>query len=121
MASAPAVLAAPSPARRIGRVTVALALALVLFICWNVISNWLQGFFGFRDGAGNGSHYLFWSGAGSDLAYIGWVWAGGIYYRKNNCRKTWCPWLGHHDFTDPLDGVTRRLCDYHHPDVVYQR
>lgn len=41
-------------------------------------------------------------------------------FRKYNCKKKWCWRIGHHEFTDPTDGVTRLLCWKHHPDVVHK-
>jgi len=92
----------------------------VLIIFWAAVAHELQMFFGFRNGDGNGSHYLFWSGSGSNLGYLSL--AGGllIYYRKNNCKRSWCPFLGVHQFTDPEDGVSRLLCWMHHPDVKHK-
>lgn len=81
---------------------------------------WLQHLFGFYNGGGNGSHYLFWSGAGSDLAYLSFLWGGVVLYRRNNCKRRWCWRLGHHPFTDPSDSVTRLLCWRHHPDVRHK-
>ena len=84
------------------------------------VAAWLQHFFGFANGDGNGSHYLFWSGAGSDLAYLSFLAAGITVYRKHNCRWHWCWRVGRHEFTDPKDGVTRMLCWRHHPDVRHK-
>lgn len=82
--------------------------------------SWLQYFFGFSAGDGNGSHYLFWSGAGSDLAYMSFLAGGIALYRKHNCRMRWCWRIGHHPFTDPTDSVMRLLCWRHHPDVKHK-
>ncbi len=92
--------------------------AMIIF--WAVIARTMQMFFGFRNGDGNGSHYLFWSGSGSNLAYLSTAAAVVIYYRKNNCKRAWCPFLGNYDFTDPEDGVNRKLCWVHHPDVRHK-
>lgn len=81
--------------------------------------SWLQHFFGFENGGGNGSHYLFWSGAGSDLAYVSFLWGGVVLYRRHNCRMRWCWRIGRHDFT--AGGVTRALCWRHHPDVKHKQ
>ena len=82
--------------------------------------HWLQSFFGFASGDGNGSRYLFFSGAGSDLAYLSFLWGGVVLYRKHNCRMRWCWRLGRHEFTDP-HGVTRSLCYRHHPGVTHKQ
>lgn len=94
--------------------------AAALVRWWAQTSTQAQGFFGFRNGAGNGSHYLFWSGAGSDLAYLSFLAAGLTLYRKHNCKMRWCWRIGSHEFADPTDGVTRMLCWKHHPDVKHK-
>ena len=73
--------------------------------------------FGFRNGDGNGSHYLFFSGSGSDLAYLSVFWGALVFYRKNNCHRALCWRLGHYDQLDPLTGITHKLCWRHHPAV----
>ena len=83
--------------------------------------HWLEHFFGFDAGQGNGAHYLFWSGAGSDLAYLTFLAAPFVYYRKVNCKQQGCPRIGHYEFTNPDTGVTRMLCWKHHPDVHAKR
>jgi hypothetical protein len=98
----------------------ALAVAVVLFLFWGTITAHLATFFGYNNGGGNSSHYLFWSGAGSDLAYLSFLVAGLTLYRKHNCHKTWCPRIGKFEFTDPADGVTHMLCWKHHPDVKHK-
>lgn len=70
--------------------------------------------------SGNSPWYLFPSGWGSNLAYLGFIWGGIILYRKHNCKRAWCPFLGQYPFTDPKDGVTRNLCAIHHPDVLHK-
>lgn len=66
----------------------------------------------------SGVEYGFWSGFGGDLtlfaAVIAWPW---IQLKKANCQVKRCWRLGRHDFPDPVDHVTRRLCWKHHPDV----
>lgn len=95
-------------------------LALVLLLAWAAFSSWAQAFFGFQNNGGNGSHYLFWSGAGSDLAYLSVAVGALTFYRKNNCKRAWCWRIGHHEFSDPSDGVSRLLCWKHHPDVKWK-
>lgn len=106
------------------RIAAAVLLVIIgvplLIIFWGLIALHLADFFGFQPRDANGSHYLFWSGAGSDLAYLSGFGAFLIYYRKNNCKKAWCPFIGYHDFTDPKDGITRKLCWVHHPDVRHK-
>jgi hypothetical protein len=101
-------------------IAVAAACVAVLVLFWVRIARETQGFFGFYNGGGNGSHYLFWSGAGSDLAYLSFLAAGITLYRRHNCQKAWCPRIGKFDFTDPKDGVSRKLCWLHHPDVKHK-
>jgi hypothetical protein len=69
---------------------------------------WLQNFFGFGNGQGNSSHYLFWSGAGSDLAYVAVVWA---VFRRLNCHQPRCWRLGRF----PVEGTLMHACRRHHP------
>lgn len=106
--------------RLIGQVALTVAIFVVLFAFWVAVANWLASFFGFSNGDGNGSHYLFWSGAGSDFGELALISALVVMYRRANCKRTWCPFMGMHDFTDPQDGVTRKLCWYHHPDVQHK-
>lgn len=106
--------------KRITAVLAAAGCVAVLIIFWALIARSLQMFFGFRNGDGNGSHYLFFSGSGSDLAYLSIAWGAYIYYRKNNCKRAWCPLIGQHPFTDPEDGISRLLCWVHHPDVLHR-
>ena len=106
--------------RRAGAVLTAAAGVAVLIVFWGAVAAHLATFFGFSNGDGNGSHYLFFSGSGSNLAYLGAAWAAFIYYRKNNCKRSWCPLIGQHPFTDPEDGVSRLLCWAHHPDVRHK-
>jgi len=106
--------------RAIGSVAVSLGIAAALIIFWGIIATKLATFFGFNNGGGNGSHYLFWSGSGSDLGYYSLVAGVVVLYRSHNCKYRWCPFLGHYDFTDPADGVTRKLCWLHHPDVKHK-
>ena len=96
------------------------AVTAVLAVFHGPVFSWVQHFFGFENGAGNGSHYLFWSGAGSDLAYLSVLATAAVYYRKENCKYRWCPFLGHYEFTNPDTGVTRKLCAIHHPDVHHK-
>jgi hypothetical protein len=98
----------------------ALAVAVALFVFWGTITAHLATFFGFNNGGGNSSHYLFWSGAGSDLAYLSFLVAGLTLYRKHNCHKAWCPRIGKFEFEDPVDGVKHMLCWKHHPDVKHK-
>lgn len=91
-----------------------------LGLFWAVVVSHLATFFGFGNGDGNGSHYLFWSGSGSDLAYLSFLAAGITVYRKHNCAKRYCWRIGKHAFTDPSDNVTRQLCWKHHPDVKHK-
>lgn len=102
----------------------AIVAAAAAVIYWAVIAAHLATFGGFRNGDGNGSHYLFFSGAGGlvigNILQPALIAAIFIYYRKNNCKRTWCPRLGHHEFTDPTDGVSRLLCWRHHPDVKHK-
>jgi hypothetical protein len=98
----------------------AAAAVVVLAVTWAAISTALQGFFGFQNNGGNGSHYLFWSGAGSDLAYLSFLGAGIAVYRKHNCAYHLCWRIGRHEFTDPQDNVKRLLCWKHHPDVRHK-
>ena len=105
------------------RILTALGLAavvIVLTVTWAAIAAAMQGFFGFQNNGGNGSHYLFWSGAGSDLAYLSFLAAGITLYRKHNCAYHLCWRIGKHAFTDPADNVTRQLCWRHHPDVKHK-
>jgi hypothetical protein len=105
---------------RIGPAATIVAAAIALGIFWGTVVSHLATFFGFGNGQGNSSHYLFWSGAGSDLAYLSFLIAGITVYRRHNCHKSWCPRIGKFDFTDPADGVKRVLCWRHHPDVKYK-
>jgi hypothetical protein len=73
--------------------------------------------------SGESPWYLFWSGvfpALEGLAALSVI--GGIvaWYRRGNCKKRWCPRIGHFPFTDPADGVSRLLCWKHHPDVKHK-
>ena len=97
-----------------------LAAALLLLLFWVTIAAHLATFFGFNNGGGNTSHYLFWSGAGSDLAYLSFLAAAVTVYRRHNCAKAWCPRIGKHEFTNPDTGIKRLLCWKHHPDVTYK-
>jgi hypothetical protein len=104
----------------------ALAIAAIIILClfWVAVAAHLATFGGFNNGGGNGSHYLFFSGAGGlvigNILQPAIIGAAIIYYRKNNCKRTWCWRLGKHDFTDPTDGVCRLLCWKHHPDVKHK-
>ena len=106
--------------RLIGQILATTVAIVILAIFWVAISAYLATFFGFSNGAGNSSHYLFWSGAGSDFGELALISALVVMYRRLNCKRSWCPFMGMHDFTDPLDGVTRKLCWYHHPDVMHK-
>lgn len=97
-----------------------LGVIIMLTIFWVVIARTLATFFGFNNGAGNSSHYLFWSGAGSDLAYLSFLAAGITVYRKHNCNQQWCPRIGKHEFVNPETGVKRMLCWKHHPEVHHK-
>lgn len=107
-------------ARLVAQVTVALVTAIALIFTWALVASWLAYAFGFQNGDGNSSFYLFWSGAGSDIGELGIIWGVLLYYRNTNCKRAWCPFLGNHEFTDPDDGITRKLCWYHHPDVQHK-
>jgi hypothetical protein len=96
------------------------AVIVALVILWRHISGGAQGIFGFRNGDGNSSEYLFWSGAGSDLAYLSFLAGGIAIYRRHNCAYAWCPRIGKHEFTDPDGAVKRMLCWKHHPDVKHK-
>jgi hypothetical protein len=106
--------------RRLLLAAVVVAGCVVLALNWGPVAAWCQGFFGFRSGDGNGSHYLFWSGSGSDLAYLSVIGGAVVLYRANNCKRRWCPFVGTYEFTDPADHVTRKLCWLHHPDVMHK-
>jgi hypothetical protein len=54
----------------------------------------------------------------SGIASLGVLSSIIVAYRKFYCAKKHCWRMGHHAFTDPKDGVTRKLCWKHHPDVV---
>ena len=73
--------------------------------------HWLQFFFGFRNGDGNGSHYLFWSGSGSDLGELAII--GGLLglFRKHNCEVHGCWRMGRHQ-----TAAGHMVCRRHHPD-----
>ena len=73
--------------------------------------HWLQSFFGFGSGDGNGSHYLFWSGAGSDLAYLTFLAAPFVYLRKVNCHVHHCWRVGRH----LVEGTPYTVCRRHDP------
>jgi len=103
--------------RVLATVLAAAGAAAVLAIYHMAVIRWAQAEFGFRNGDGNSPHYLFWSGIGSDLAYLSIFGTALIYYRKENCKRSWCPFLGHYEFTNPETGITRKLCWLHHPDV----
>lgn len=94
-----------------------LAGLVVLGIWWAPVASHVATFFGFANGQGNSSHYLFWSGAGSDLAYLTFLGGAVAVYRKHNCQRKGCPRIGRHEFTDPRDNVKRNLCWKHHPDI----
>ena len=93
----------------------AFAAAAVLTVAWAAIATWCQHFFGFANGDGNGSHYLFFSGSGSDLAYLSVAWSvamhAAVYYHVHRCHEPRCPWIGHL----MADGHTRS-CWHHHPE-----
>jgi len=76
--------------------------------------HWLYHFLGLDNLSG--SYYGFWSGVGSDLTELAIV--GGLIsmVRKNNCHHRWCPYIGHHEYSDPATGLTYKLCRLHHPD-----
>lgn len=105
--------------KTIGGTLFAIAVVIVVVVFFRHILHGAQDAFGFRAGDGNSPSYLFWSGAGSDLAYLSIVAGAVIYYRKENCKKRWCPFLGHYEFTDK-DGIVRKLCWVHHPDVHHK-
>jgi hypothetical protein len=96
-----------------------LAAAVVLLlavIARAVIATWLQGFFGFCNGCGNGSHYLFWSGSGSDLAYLsmgaGAISSTLILWHRVNCHEPGCWRIGRVH----VDDKGTLSCFRHHPD-----
>lgn len=100
------------------------AAIIILGIFWVTVAAHLATFGGFRNGDGNGSHYLFFSGAGGliigNILQPAIIAAAIVYYRKNNCKAAWCWRLGKHEFTDPTDNVCRLLCWKHHPDVKHK-
>lgn len=106
--------------RRLGIAVLAAPVIVIGALFWAIVASHLATFFGFGNGQGNSSHYLFWSGAGSDLAYLSFLGAGIAVYRKHNCPVKWCLRIGKHEFTDPKDGVKRLLCWKHHPDVKHK-
>jgi hypothetical protein len=106
--------------RLIVQVALAVAIIALLAVFWKLIASVLATFFGFSNGSGDSSHYLFWSGSGSDFGELAIITGAVVMYRRLNCKRTWCPLMGMHDFTDPADGVTRKLCWYHHPDVLHK-
>lgn len=72
---------------------------------------------------GDSPWYLFWSGVGAFLEGLAALSViGGIigWYRRENCKKHWCLRFGKFEFVDPEDGVSRRLCWKHHPDVKHK-
>lgn len=103
--------------KAVGGTIFAIAVVVLLAVFFRHVLNWAQGAFGFRRGDGNSESYLFWSGIGSDLAYLSIVGGAVIYYRKENCKRSWCPFLGHYEFKNPETGIVRKLCWLHHPDV----
>lgn len=56
----------------------------------------------------------------SGLAGLGILSGIIVTYRKHYCARKFCFRLGKHDFKDPSDGVTRKLCWKHHPDVQHK-
>lgn len=106
--------------RQVATVVLIAAVIVVGAVFWALIAGYLATFFGFGNGQGNSSHYLFWSGAGSDLAYLSFLAGGIAIYRKHNCPVKGCLRIGKHEFTDPKDGVKRLLCWKHHPDVKHK-
>ncbi len=75
--------------------------------------HWLQLFFGFQNGDGNSSSYLFWSGFGSDLGELAIVAGLVSIYRKHNCHAKGCFRLGKF----PVDGTPFITCRKHHPHI----
>ena len=70
-----------------------------------------QHFFGFVNGGGNGSHYLFWSGSGSDLAELTLLGAFAGVWHKHNCHTKGCWRIGKH----VVEGTP--WCNRHHEDA----
>lgn len=56
----------------------------------------------------------------SGLASLGLLGTVIVAYRKFFCAKKYCWRMGKHDFKDPKDGVTHKLCWKHHPDVRHK-
>jgi hypothetical protein len=75
------------------------------------MGHWLQQFFGFGNGAGNSSHYLFWSGAGSDISELALAGAVLSLLRRHNCHVRRCPRIGTH----PVPGTQWLVCRHHLP------
>jgi hypothetical protein len=92
-------------------VPIAVISMLALAVVWAAVATWCQRFFGFCNGCGNGSHYLFFSGAGSDLAYLTFVVTAAHLYWRFTCHEPKCWRPGHL----MADGHTRS-CWSHHPD-----
>jgi hypothetical protein len=74
--------------------------------------HWLQHFFGFDAGQGNGTHYLFWSGAGSDLGEIAILGAILGAWHRVNCHVKGCWRIGRQH----VEGTTYVTCRKHHPE-----
>lgn len=76
------------------------------------------------DGAIPSPWYNELSGSVSDLGLFAAAFALAFHsihnYRLNKCKTKGCFRIGHHDFVDPTDGVTRKLCYKHHPDVMHK-
>jgi hypothetical protein len=95
---------------------IAAILVLAFTVVWAAFATWCQHFFGFANGDGNGSHYLFFSGVGSDITELTVLAAAGHIYWRFSCHEPKCFWPGHL----MADGHTRS-CWHHHPEGRPQR
>lgn len=104
------------------RFTGAVAFAVVtvagigIYLAWAAVATWCQHFFGFANGDGNGSHYLFFSGSGSDLTELTIIVAGVHIYYRFTCHEPMCFWPGH-----LMADRHTRSCWHHHPEGRPQR
>jgi hypothetical protein len=91
---------------------VAAATAVTLFLTWEAAAAWQQRFFGFCNGCGNGSHYLFFSGWGGiflppliTLAGIAALWGW-----HSQCHVSGCYWP-----TRRVTAANEKACWRHYP------